>query len=180
MLLYFSRIRRNLSIHIARVSASESLRAYPNIYKNSPPFASSKGVPNRESPASVKAHVPVSHMVILSLLALRSDVSIIARALFNLFLPFIHLSSLILHSLLLLQFFNYFVIIVCVFSAVVSWMLTDNYAALDLPVLLLPSHPTPIMAAKGQPRKSTKMIWHTCLNCTTRLSELCYDTHTLC
>ena len=54
----------NLSIHIARFSASESLQAYPNIYKNSPPFASSKGVPNRESPASVKAHVPVSHMVI--------------------------------------------------------------------------------------------------------------------
>ena len=36
------------------------------------------------------------------------------------------------------------------------------------------------MAAKGQPRKSTKMIWRTCLKCTTRLSELCYDTHTLC
>ena len=36
----FSRIRRNLSIHIARFSASESLRAYTNIYKNSPPFAS--------------------------------------------------------------------------------------------------------------------------------------------
>ena len=36
------------------------------------------------------------------------------------------------------------------------------------------------MAAKGQPRKSTKIIWRTCLGCTTRLSELCYDTHTLC
>ena len=36
------------------------------------------------------------------------------------------------------------------------------------------------MAAKGQPRKSTKMIWRTCLNCTTRLLELCYDTRTLC
>ena len=36
------------------------------------------------------------------------------------------------------------------------------------------------MAAKGQPGKSTKMVWRTCLNCTTRLSELCYDTHTLC
>ena len=37
------------------------------------------------------------------------------------------------------------------------------------------------MAAKGQPGKSTKMaIWRTCLTCTTRLSELCYDTHTLC
>ena len=36
------------------------------------------------------------------------------------------------------------------------------------------------MAAEGQPRKSTKIIWRTCLKCTTRLSELCYDTHTLC
>ena len=45
---------------------------------------------------SVIAHVPAAHMVILSLLALRSDVSIIARALFNLFLLFIHLSALIL------------------------------------------------------------------------------------
>ena len=36
------------------------------------------------------------------------------------------------------------------------------------------------MAAKGQPGKSTKMIWRTCLKCTTRLSELCYDAHTLC
>ena len=34
--IYISRIRRNLSIHIARFSASESLRAYTNIYKNSP------------------------------------------------------------------------------------------------------------------------------------------------
>ena len=30
---------------MARFSASESLRVYPNIYKNSPPFASSKGFP---------------------------------------------------------------------------------------------------------------------------------------
>ena len=36
------------------------------------------------------------------------------------------------------------------------------------------------MAAKGDPGKSTKLIWRTCLKCTTRLSELCYDTHTLC
>ena len=36
------------------------------------------------------------------------------------------------------------------------------------------------MATKGQPGKSTKMVWRTCLKCTTRLSELCYDTHTLC
>ena len=36
------------------------------------------------------------------------------------------------------------------------------------------------MAAKGQPGKSTKMVWRTCRRCTTRLSELCYATHTLC
>ena len=36
------------------------------------------------------------------------------------------------------------------------------------------------MAAKAQPGKSTKMVWRTCLKCTTRLSELCYNTHTLC
>ena len=30
----------NLSIHIAQFSASESLRVYTNIYKNSPLFAS--------------------------------------------------------------------------------------------------------------------------------------------
>ena len=38
--IHISRIRRNLSIHIARFSASESLRVYTNIYKNSPLFAS--------------------------------------------------------------------------------------------------------------------------------------------
>ena len=92
---------------------------------------------------SVTAHVGAAHMFILSLLALRSDVSIIARAYLISSCLFIHVSSFILHLLLLLQFFNYFVIIVCVFSAVVSWMLTDNYAALDLPVFLLPSQPTP-------------------------------------
>ena len=36
------------------------------------------------------------------------------------------------------------------------------------------------MAAKGDPGKSAKLQWRTCLRCTTRLSELCYDTHTLC
>ena len=36
------------------------------------------------------------------------------------------------------------------------------------------------MAAKGDPGKSIKLQWRTCLTCTTRLSELCYDTHTLC
>ena len=36
------------------------------------------------------------------------------------------------------------------------------------------------MAATAQPKKSTKIVWRTCMLCTTRLSELCYDTHTLC
>ena len=36
------------------------------------------------------------------------------------------------------------------------------------------------MAATDQPKKSAKIIWHTCMLCSTRLSELCYDTHTLC
>ena len=36
------------------------------------------------------------------------------------------------------------------------------------------------MAAKGDPGKSTKVQVLTCLTCTTRLSELCYDTHTIC
>ena len=36
------------------------------------------------------------------------------------------------------------------------------------------------MAAKDHPGKSTKMVWRSCFKCSTRLSELCYDTHTLC
>ena len=36
------------------------------------------------------------------------------------------------------------------------------------------------MAVKDQPGKSTKMVWRSCLKCSTRVSELCYDTHTLC
>ena len=36
------------------------------------------------------------------------------------------------------------------------------------------------MAAKDQPGKTTKMVWRSCLKCSTRLSELCYDTYTLC
>ena len=36
------------------------------------------------------------------------------------------------------------------------------------------------MAAKDQPGKTTKMVWRSCLKCSTRLSELCYDTHTYC
>ena len=36
------------------------------------------------------------------------------------------------------------------------------------------------MAAINPSKKSTKIFWRTCISCTTRLSELCYDTHTLC
>ena len=36
------------------------------------------------------------------------------------------------------------------------------------------------MPATDQPKKSAKIIWRTCMLCSTRLSELCYDTHTLC
>ena len=36
------------------------------------------------------------------------------------------------------------------------------------------------MAVINPPKKSTKIVWRTCISCTTRFSELCYDTHTLC
>ena len=36
------------------------------------------------------------------------------------------------------------------------------------------------MAATNQPKKSAKVVWRTCMLCSTRLSELCYDTHTKC
>ena len=36
------------------------------------------------------------------------------------------------------------------------------------------------MAPMADPGKSTKVQVRSCLTCTTRLSELCYDTHTLC
>ena len=44
----------------------------------------------------------------------------------------------------------------------------------------LPCRADAKMAATNQPKKSTKIVWRTCISCTTRLSELCYDTHTLC
>ena len=68
--LYISRIRRNLSIHIARFSASESLRVYTNIYKNSHHSLVDRASPNRGSPMRVRAHAPVPHSIILSLFAL--------------------------------------------------------------------------------------------------------------
>ena len=51
----------------------------------------------RGLPMRVTAHAPVSHSVILSLLALRSDVSIIAHAYLISSCLFIHVSSCILH-----------------------------------------------------------------------------------
>ena len=36
------------------------------------------------------------------------------------------------------------------------------------------------MAADDPSKKSSKIVWRTCVLCTTRLSELCYDTHTKC
>ena len=44
----------------------------------------------------------------------------------------------------------------------------------------LPRPTDALMAAKAQPKKTTKIVWRSCLKCSTRLSELCYDTHTLC
>ena len=45
---------------------------------------------------------------------------------------------------------------------------------------LLPLPADAKMAADDQPKKSSKMVWRTCMLCSTRLSELCYDTHTKC
>ena len=36
------------------------------------------------------------------------------------------------------------------------------------------------MAADDPSKKSSKMVWRTCVLCPTRLSELCYDTHSQC
>ena len=36
------------------------------------------------------------------------------------------------------------------------------------------------MAADDPSKKSSKIVWRTCVLCTNRLSELCYDTHTKC
>ena len=36
------------------------------------------------------------------------------------------------------------------------------------------------MAADDPSKKSSKIVWRTCVLCTTRLSELCYDTHSKC
>ena len=54
---------------IARFSASESLRVYPNIYKNSPPFASRKGFPLVGFAMSAWERESASDSIILSLLA---------------------------------------------------------------------------------------------------------------
>ena len=85
---------------LARFSASESLRVYPNIYKISPPFASSKGVPQVGFAMRVRELESASYSIIPSLLALRADVSILARALFSLFAfySYIPFNSLIIAS----------------------------------------------------------------------------------
>ena len=54
---------------IARFSASKSLRVYPNIYKNSPPFASREGFPLVGIAMSVRERESASDSIILSLLA---------------------------------------------------------------------------------------------------------------
>ena len=36
------------------------------------------------------------------------------------------------------------------------------------------------MAADDPSKKSSKIVWRTCVLCSTRLSELCYDTHSKC
>ena len=64
VLLDFSRIRRNLSIHIARFSARESPRAYINTPKKSPFFAGSWHFASGDASASATAHAPASHMFI--------------------------------------------------------------------------------------------------------------------
>ena len=55
-------------------------------------------------------------------------------------------------------------------------MLTDTNALW----ILLPFPADAKMAATDQPKKSAKIVWRTCMLCSTRLSELCYDTHTKC
>ena len=67
---------------MARFSASESLRVYPNIYKNSPPFASSKGFPQvgfamrvRERESASSSIILTSSRFIISLFAFYSYIS---------------------------------------------------------------------------------------------------------
>ena len=51
---------------IARFSASESLRVYPNIYKNSPPFASREGFPLVGIAMSVRERESASDSIIIN------------------------------------------------------------------------------------------------------------------
>ena len=97
LVLYISRIRRNLSIHIARFSASESPRAYTNTPKN-PHFSlvagTSQGAMRRGSDSACVS-IPHGH----SLLAFAISCVHFSSRLFNLFLPFylhfVHLFLLI-------------------------------------------------------------------------------------
>ena len=94
--LVFQEYEKTCLFTIARFSASESLRVYPNIYKNSPPFASSKGFPLVGFAMSMRERESASDSIIVSLLALREDVSILAHTFLYLFLPFILISHHIL------------------------------------------------------------------------------------
>ena len=84
-----SRIRRNLSIHIARLSASESPRAIYQLSQNSPIFAGSKLIARGDALCArlrMRQH-PKHH----SLSARICDqLFITARALFHLFLPILY------------------------------------------------------------------------------------------
>ena len=94
--ILFQEYEETCPFTIARFSASESLRVYPNIYKNSPPFASSKSFPLVGFAMSVWERESASDSTIVFLLALREDVSILAHVFLYLFLLFILISHHIL------------------------------------------------------------------------------------
>ena len=100
--IYISRIRRNLSIHIARFSASESPRATYQHSQNSPIFASRLANRLRGCAVCVTTHGLSSQAsVINSLLAFAICCVHYSSRLFNLFLPFnLHF----MHLFLLLAF----------------------------------------------------------------------------
>ena len=100
--IYISRIRRNLSIHIARFSASESPRAIYQHSQNSPIFAGRLANRLRGYTVCVTTHALASQASIInSLLAFAICCVHYSSRLFNLFLPFyLH----VMHLFLLLPF----------------------------------------------------------------------------
>ena len=92
------------------------------------------------------------------------------------------ISSLLAYSLLLIQlflllpFFNSSVIIVCVIS--VSVLCSLRRSGVSCVVVARPTHV--IMAAIAESGRFSKVQLRTCLKFTNRLSDLCYDKHTLC